>query len=90
MALLPASPDSWLFTQDIRNMLQGLSNVARIRIFPEACQTQSCLGPTPDPLSWSIGASITRHHRLGSLKTTEVYFSRFWEAQDQGANMVSC
>ena len=30
-----------------------------------------------------------KHHRLGGLKTTEMYFSQFWrwEARDQGAEV---
>ena len=29
-------------------------------------------------LSLSIQAAITKYHRLGGLKTTEIYFSQFW------------
>lgn len=39
-------------------------------------------------LVWvSVGATITKYHKLGGLSTTETYFSKFWrlDAPDRGA-----
>ena len=46
------------------------------------CKSKHCLS--------SVQIVITKYHRLGSLQTTEIYFSRFWklEDQDQGVSMV--
>ena len=42
------------------------------------------------PVSWSIQAAITKHHRLGDLWTREIFLSQFWrlEVLDQVTHIV--
>lgn len=42
-------------------------------------------------LSWSFQTVVTKHLRLGDLRTTETYFSQFWrpEVQDQSTSRLS-
>ena len=44
----------------------------------------------PSPVTWSVQAAVTKHHRLGDLWTTEMCLSRFWrlEVLDQVTHMV--
>lgn len=41
--------------------------------------------------SQSAWAAVTKHHKLGCLETTDIYFQRFWrlEVGDQGADMAA-
>ena len=59
------------------DLLQQIENT--LSLIPSA--------PRGTDLVW---AALTKYQRLGSLETTEIYFSWFWrmEVQDQGAGRV--